>query len=117
MLIASYFREKVHWALRRTHSTHDFFGPWRRDAPADTAVYLNSKAELAARVGDGYDWALDRLRTVEDATLLVEQQILGRPAPVWRMMQYWLDHAMWPRASVIPYLRLNGVTPPAVAFW
>ena len=54
---------------------------------------------------------------MDDAILLVEQQILGRPAPLWRIMQYWLDHAMWTRASVIPYLRLNGVAPPAVAFW
>ena len=106
------------FASQMAHTTHDFFAPWRSDAPAaDTAVYLNDKAELAERLGDGYDWALSRLRTMDDATLLTEQQILRQPAPLWRVMQYWLDHAMWTRASVIPYLRLNGVDPPQVAFW
>jgi hypothetical protein len=55
--------------------------------------------------------------TLDDATLLTEQQILGQSTPLWRVMQYWLDHAMWTRASVIPYLRLNGVDPPQVTFW
>jgi len=105
------------FASQMAHTTHDFFAPWRSDTAADSAIYLNDKAALAARLGEGYDRAIDRLRTMDDATLLVEQEVLGRPAPLWRMMQYWLDHAMWTRTSVIPYLRLNGVAPPPVAFW
>ncbi len=106
------------FATQMMHTTHGFFKPWRSEAAAaDPAEFLNDKAALAALIADGYDWALDRLRTMDAATLLVEQQILGRPAPLWRIMQYWLDHAMWTRASVIPYLRLNGVAPPVVAFW
>ena len=106
------------FASQMAHTTHNFFAPWRSTAPvADTAGYLNDKAALAERLGEGYDWALSRLRTMDDATLLTEQQILGQPAPLWRVMQYWLDHAMWTRASVIPYLRLNGVEPPQVTFW
>ncbi len=102
------------------HATHDFFRPWRDTAPtaSDTTRYLNDKTALAGEIADAYEWALTEVRS-RPISALVEMRELpnGAPAPTWRVMQYWLDHAVLTRASTIPYLRLHGVSPPAAKFW
>ena len=107
------------FAQQMLHTTHDFFQFWREGYSApDTALVLNDRAALRGELDAGYDWAVERLASMSDREL-VEVVEVSRTidAPRWRVMQYWLDHAMWTRASVIPYLRVHGVAPPAVTFW
>jgi DinB superfamily len=102
------------------HTTHNFFRPWRSEAPADadSVSYLNERDVLAARLTEGYEWALDRIRTMSADELSAPQT--SAPAagePVWRLFIYWVEHAMWTRATTVPYLRIHGVAPPSVRFF
>ena len=107
------------FAEQLVHTTHDFFRPWREGyVPPDSAVLLNDRGVLARELRAGYAWARARVDGLSDDELLATVRIAaGITAPRWREVQYWLDHAMWTRASVIPYLRIHGVTPPPVDFW
>jgi uncharacterized damage-inducible protein DinB len=49
--------------------------------------------------------------------LLAEQQMGGNTLSTWRIMIYWLDHALWTRGQLVPYLRMHGVAPPDVLFF
>lgn len=106
------------YAEQMAHTTHNFFAPWRDDfTPPDTARLLNDRTLLRAELGAGYDWAIDRLRSLSHAQLLAEQPIGQNTPPLWRVMMYWLDHALWTRGQLVPYLRIHGVDPPGVLFF
>ena len=106
------------YAEQMAHTTHNFFAPWRNGyAPPDTSRLLNDRTILRAELGAGYDWAIDRLRTLSHTQLLAELPIGQNTFPLWRVMVYWLDHALWTRGQLVPYLRMHGVEPPGVLFF
>ncbi len=107
------------FAQQIAHTTHNFFRPFRPGyVPADTAALYNDRAVLERELRGAYDWAIAHIESASDESLLRTVTVTeGLDARQWRVFQYWLDHAMWTRASVIPYLRLHGVVPPAVTFW
>jgi len=86
-----------------------------RPAPGlgDPEVYLNSKAELAAYVNRGFDavqailgeWTAQDLR---GETSLFGQATVER----WKLAQVTYEHAVWTLGATVPYLRLQGATPP-----
>lgn len=102
------------------HTTHDFFRPWREGAPmaADTVRYLNDRDVLAQHLTDGYGWILEQIvgMTPSELTAPMSLDQMGEH-PVWRVYTYWVEHAMWTRATTVPYLRINGVSPPRVRFF
>ncbi len=79
----------------------------------DPEVYLNDKAALERLVGDTYDWVAALLRDLPAGRFLEDTQLFGRPMKKWRVFQVALNHADWTRGQLVPYLRLNGVEPPA----
>lgn len=108
------------FAQQMAHVTHDFFGPWRDDAgpSADSAAYLNDPDMMVIQIEEGYDWAIARFRDMSAEDLTEPRDFgLARPLPPWRAGAYWIEHAMWTRGSVVPYLRAQGVTPPQIRFF
>lgn len=100
------------------HITHDFFQFWRDDyALPDSSVYHDRSALLRELTG-GYGWAITRVESMSEESLgEIVDVTAGIRAPRWRVMIYWLDHAVWTRGSLVPYLRLNGIRPPPARFW
>jgi predicted methyltransferase len=80
----------------------------------DTATFLHRKPALREHVVKSYDYLIDALSTATPAQLTKTYAIYNQPAaPAWRWLDLSKEHAVWTFGQLIPYLRLNKVTPPA----
>ena len=79
----------------------------------DSAVYLHNKAALKTMAAAAMDHTIQMLKGVSDAAM--NQQIVqfGNKVTRARALMELLDHFPWTLGQTVPYLRLNGVTPPA----
>ena len=78
----------------------------------DSAVYLHNKAALRAYVVASMDHTLGLLRDVTDASLGESITMMRMTKPRYRFLVEVLDHFPWTLGQTVPYLRMNGVTPP-----
>jgi uncharacterized damage-inducible protein DinB len=82
-------------------------------ALGDTAVYLHNKAALRRYAEASYDYLLKSLRQAKPAQLQHQVAMYGQPPqPAGRLAALSFEHSVWTLGQVVPYLRLNGVTPP-----
>jgi DinB family protein len=86
-----------------------------KEAPftLDTAQ-LHQKAALRDYTDRAYGFLLDALKSATPSQLLKQSSVYNLPpqsASRWLTLSY--EHAVWTLGQTIPYLRLNGVTPPA----
>jgi hypothetical protein len=80
---------------------------------ADTAKLVHDKAALAKYVGDSYDYVIAAVKDAKPADLARDDVIFGAPKqPVWRILDLAHEHSVWTLGQIVPYLRLNGATPP-----
>jgi DinB family protein len=80
----------------------------------DTAAYLHKKPALRDYTVKSYDYLLDALKSATPAQLSKTYALYNQPAsPAWRWLDLSKEHAAWTFGQLIPYLRLNKVTPPA----
>ena len=79
----------------------------------DSAVYLHNKAALREYAIRAMDHTVEMLRGVKDADMLTEVNMFGNKVPRFRGLMELLDHFPWTLGQTVPYLRMNGVTPPA----
>ena len=79
----------------------------------DSAVYLHSKAALRTYAIAAMDHTIQMLRGVSDAAMMEEITQFGKKLPRYRALMELLDHFPFTLGQTVPYLRLNGVTPPA----
>jgi hypothetical protein len=74
--------------------------------------YLKTKAGLKAFVTAAEDHAIQMINGLSDAAMTEEINQFGHKLPRHRaLMEIW-DHFPWTLGQTVPYLRLNGVTPP-----
>jgi DinB superfamily len=78
----------------------------------DTAVYLHNKAALRVMAVKAMDHALEMLNGVTDAQLMEPVTMMDMTKPRYRFLLEMLDHFPWTLGQTVPYLRMNGVTPP-----
>ncbi|MFN8580004.1 MAG: DinB family protein [Gemmatimonadaceae bacterium] len=79
----------------------------------DTAVYLHNKAALRAASAKAFDAMLRSLEKAPPAVMSKVSAIFGAPpAPGWKWIAMSFEHGTWTLGQVVPYLRLNKVTPP-----
>ena len=86
-----------------------------KDAPftLDT-TQLHQKAALRDYTDRAYGFLLDALKSSTPSQLLKQSSVYNLPAQSasrWLTLSY--EHAVWTLGQTVPYLRLNGVTPPA----
>lgn len=84
-------------------------------APAlgDSARYLHDKAALRQYADTTYGYLLAALRQASPAQLRRPVAMYGQPPqPAGRLAQLTFEHSVWTLGQLVPYLRLNGVTPP-----
>jgi hypothetical protein len=79
----------------------------------DSAAYLHKKAALREYTVKSYDYMIDALKSATPEQLSKSYAIYNQPAaPAWRWLDLSKEHAVWTFGQLIPYLRLNKVTPP-----
>ncbi len=80
----------------------------------DTTAYRHQKAALRAYTVKSYDYMIESLKPATPAQLSKSFTLYNQPAaPAWRWLDLSKEHAVWTFGQLIPYLRLNKVTPPA----
>jgi uncharacterized damage-inducible protein DinB len=86
-----------------------------KEAPAfgDRAKFLRDKAALQAYAAAAYDYVLSAMQRANPEQWQRRSPMYGQPP---ELPARWLDlaheHSAWTLGQVVPYLRLNGVTPP-----
>ena len=78
----------------------------------DKNVYLKNKAALKAYAVAAMDHTIQMLQALPDAKMSEEITQFGKKVPRYRALMELLDHFPWTLGQTVPYLRLNGVTPP-----
>ena len=78
----------------------------------DSAKYLHSKAALKTYAAAAMDHTIQMLRGVSDAAMQENIVQFGNKITRGRALMELLDHFPWTLGQTVPYLRLNGVTPP-----
>jgi uncharacterized damage-inducible protein DinB len=78
----------------------------------DSAVYLHNKAALRTYAAAAMDYTIQMLRGVSDAAMEENIVQFGNKVTRGRALMELLDHFPWTLGQTVPYLRLNGVTPP-----
>lgn len=77
------------------------------------STQLHQKAALRDYTDRAYGFLLDALKNATPSQLLKQSSVYNLPpqsASRWLALTY--EHAVWTLGQTIPYLRLNGVTPP-----
>jgi uncharacterized damage-inducible protein DinB len=87
-------------------------GTMKVPSMGDSAVYLHNKAALKTYAAAAMDHTVQMLRGVSDAAMLEEIVQFGNKVTRGRALMELLDHFPWTLGQTVPYLRLNGVTPP-----
>ncbi|MGH2370514.1 MAG: DinB family protein [Chloroflexota bacterium] len=80
----------------------------------DAEVYLNSKEALAQYVNDGYDAIAEMVGSLSADNITEETSLFGQTmVERWKLAQLAYEHGVWTLGATVPYLRLQGATPPA----
>lgn len=80
----------------------------------DPEVYLNSKDALEQFVNDGYDAIAEMIGSLSADNITEETSLFGQAmVERWKLAQLAYEHGVWTLGATVPYLRLQGVTPPA----
>lgn len=81
--------------------------------PRDTAAIFHRKAALREYTERTFAYVLDAIRVATPALLLKPTSVFGLPPQAnARLLALAYEHAAWTMGQTVPYLRLNGVTPP-----
>lgn len=78
----------------------------------DTAATLHDRARLRAQTNQVFEFVLSALAEMSDDELAREQAAFGGSMPRYRWNLTALQHAAWTLGQTVPYLRMNGRTPP-----
>jgi DinB family protein len=78
----------------------------------DSASYLHNKAALKKYSAAAMDYTIKLLQGVSDAAMEESIVQFGNKVTRARALMELLDHFPWTLGQTVPYLRLNGVTPP-----
>jgi hypothetical protein len=79
----------------------------------DSAAYLHNKAALRGYAAATFDYLLTLARKATPAQLAKSVSVWKQPnKQVWEWLELSHEHTVWTLGQTIPYLRLNGVTPP-----
>jgi uncharacterized damage-inducible protein DinB len=82
-------------------------------ALGDSTRYLQNKTALRQYADTTYGYMLGALRQASAAQLSRPVAMYGQaPQPAVRLAQLSFEHSVWTLGQLVPYLRLNGVTPP-----
>ncbi len=86
--------------------------PFPAELFADSASYLHDRDALRRQTDHVFTLVIDLLAPLSDADLDPSEAAFGGTMPRWRWNLTALQHSAWTLGQIVPYLRLNGRTPP-----
>ncbi len=80
----------------------------------EPAVYLRNKSALKDYINRSLDFAVTAVQSLTEKSIVeqVDVEHMGK-RPRWRWILGSQEHLAWTLGQTVPYLRLNGVTPPS----
>lgn len=78
----------------------------------DADVYLNSKSALADFVNAGFDQVIEMVESATAESLMEDGNLFGTTKTNWKILKTAYEHGVWTLGATVPYLRLQGATPP-----
>jgi hypothetical protein len=80
----------------------------------DSTRYFTSRAALHDYVASSFDYVIASIRAATPQQWTRRSSMYEQPqAPASRWLQLALEHSVWTLGQVVPYMRLNHVTPPS----
>jgi len=80
----------------------------------DPLVYLRNKSALKDFINRSFDFAIAAVQNLTGAAMVEEVDIFNMgKRPRWKWILGVQEHTAWTLGQTVPYLRLNGVTPPS----
>lgn len=79
----------------------------------DPKVYLSDKAALKDFIVKSFDFAVAAVQNMSPAAMSAEAELFGMKRTGWKWVVGVQEHAAWTLGQTVPYLRMNGVTPPS----
>lgn len=106
------FAEQVEHGANNLFAASAMFGEEPPEGFGDSEVILNDKQALADAVARSYDWIIERMKGLSAEALAEEVTFFGQTMTRWRVCTFALEHAMWTRGQLVPYLHAHGVPVP-----
>jgi len=106
------FAEQVIHAANNTFIAPAVFGAEAPDF-GDADALAADRTALVAAVTGAYDWIIGRVQAMPAEGLAEETEFFGRTLSRARVLLFALEHAMWTRGQLVPYLHAHGVAVPA----
>jgi DinB superfamily len=78
----------------------------------DTAATLHDRAKLRAQTDRVFQFILSALESMSDEQMAEDKRAFGGSMPRFRWNVTALQHSAWTLGQTVPYLRMNGRTPP-----
>lgn len=110
--VRSYAEQIAHIAGANVMILSRAFGTQPMAMP-DTARIHNDKAALREFVTQSYDWVARLVRDAQPAQFEKETTLFGMTRSGHAWVDGVLEHGTWTLGQTVPYLRMNGVTPPS----
>lgn len=111
--VRNYAQQLEHIAQATTGLTRRVTGSTLA-APAFPAAadYLNNREQMRVFMAAAFDDAIAVVHAMSDADMAATRAMFGMSRTGWQWVIGIQEHTAWTLGSVVPYLRLNGVTPP-----
>lgn len=88
-------------------------GEARPPTLGEKGIYLHDRAALRDWVDRTFDYVIDTLGELDAAALEERVSLFGEVEVTRRgALDVALEHGVWTLGQLVPYLRLNGLTPP-----
>ena len=111
--VRDFAQQIEHVALGNVNIVTTGFDANRVDLGLDADVYLSDKTELERMVNVAFDRVRDVISAMSPAELAETGTLFGQvPAPRWKIARTAYEHGVWTLGATVPYLRLQGATPP-----
>lgn len=79
----------------------------------DSKVYLADKAALKDFITRSFDFAIGAVEKMSPDAMTAEAELFGMKRTGWKWILGVHEHTAWTLGQTVPYLRMNGVTPPS----
>jgi hypothetical protein len=110
------FAQQIDHIVQSNHETAAMAVRGLAHGPAlgDSTRFLGSRAALHEYVAASFDYVIASIQAATPAQWVRRSSMYDQPqAPASRWLQLALEHSVWTLGQVVPYMRLNHVTPPS----